>query len=64
MRDKAVLKTTSGTRRCNCKTKVVTRQLGPGMYQQFQTQVGVEWGACGRKGQARIDWTLVRVRWA
>jgi DnaJ family protein B protein 11 len=27
------------TRRCNCRMKMVTRQLGPGMYQQFQTQV-------------------------
>ncbi len=43
MRDKAVLKTTSGTRKCNCKTKVMTRQLGPGMFQQYQTQ---ECGTC------------------
>jgi DnaJ homolog subfamily B member 11 len=27
------------TRQCNCRMKMVTRQLGPGMYQQFQTQV-------------------------
>ncbi|GFR47089.1 hypothetical protein Agub_g8659, partial [Astrephomene gubernaculifera] len=43
VRDKSVLKTTSGTRKCNCKTKIMTRQLGPGMFQQFQTQ---ECGTC------------------
>ncbi|GIL44654.1 hypothetical protein Vafri_2171 [Volvox africanus] len=43
VRDKAVLRTTSGTRKCNCKTKIMTRQLGPGMFQQFQTQ---ECGTC------------------
>ena len=29
-----------GTRKCNCKQKVVTQQIGPGMYQQYTTQVG------------------------
>ncbi|KXZ56237.1 hypothetical protein GPECTOR_1g206 [Gonium pectorale] len=43
VRDKAVIRTTSGTRKCNCKTKIMTRQLGPGMFQQFQTQ---ECGTC------------------
>ncbi|PNW80507.1 hypothetical protein CHLRE_07g320150v5 [Chlamydomonas reinhardtii] len=43
VRDKAVIKETSGTRKCNCKTKIMTRQLGPGMFQQFQTQ---ECGTC------------------
>ena len=27
-----------GKRKCNCKNKVVTRQLGPGMFQQFTQQ--------------------------
>lgn len=39
LRDKAVLKPTTGTRSCNCKQKLVTRQLGPGMFQQFSKQV-------------------------
>ncbi|KAG2486928.1 hypothetical protein HYH03_014427 [Edaphochlamys debaryana] len=43
VRDKAVIKETSGTRKCNCKMKLMTRQLGPGMFQQFQTQ---ECGTC------------------
>eukprot|EP01024_Parvocaulis_polyphysoides_P032492 TRINITY_DN29067_c1_g1_i2.p1 TRINITY_DN29067_c1_g1~~TRINITY_DN29067_c1_g1_i2.p1 ORF type:complete len:350 (+),score=57.06 TRINITY_DN29067_c1_g1_i2:142-1191(+) len=38
MRTKSVLKPTSGTRKCNCKNKVVTKQLGPGMFQQFTTK--------------------------
>ena len=27
-----------GTRKCNCRARVVTRQLGPGMYQQYTTE--------------------------
>eukprot|EP01025_Chloroclados_australasicus_P044880 TRINITY_DN4890_c0_g1_i1.p2 TRINITY_DN4890_c0_g1~~TRINITY_DN4890_c0_g1_i1.p2 ORF type:complete len:252 (-),score=29.75 TRINITY_DN4890_c0_g1_i1:412-1167(-) len=38
MRTKSVLKPTSGTRKCNCRNKVVTKQLGPGMFQQFTTK--------------------------
>jgi len=38
-RDKAVVKPASGTRKCKCKQKLVTRQLGPGMFQQYHTQV-------------------------
>eukprot|EP01024_Parvocaulis_polyphysoides_P060021 TRINITY_DN6512_c0_g1_i8.p1 TRINITY_DN6512_c0_g1~~TRINITY_DN6512_c0_g1_i8.p1 ORF type:complete len:435 (-),score=37.50 TRINITY_DN6512_c0_g1_i8:233-1537(-) len=38
MRTKSVLVPTSGTRKCNCKNKVVTKQLGPGMFQQFTTK--------------------------
>ena len=26
------------TRQCNCRMKMTTRQMGPGMYQQFQQQ--------------------------
>ena len=37
-RDKAVFKPTKGTRKCNCKTRMATRQIAPGMYQQFPTQ--------------------------
>ena len=40
MRDKPVAKPAPGKRKCNCRNKVVTRQLGPGMFQQFQQQVG------------------------
>lgn len=39
MRDRAVIKPAPGTRKCNCKQKMVTRQLGPGMFQQYATQV-------------------------
>ena len=34
-RDKDVIKPAKGTRKCNCKQRTVTRQIGPGMYQQF-----------------------------
>jgi DnaJ family protein B protein 11 len=37
-RDKPVAKPAPGVRQCNCRNKVVTRQLGPGMFQQFQQQ--------------------------
>ena len=42
-RDKPVAKPAPGKRKCNCKNKVVTRQLGPGMFQQFTQQ---ECGEC------------------
>lgn len=38
-RDKNVIKPAKGTRKCNCKNKMTTKQIGPGMFQQFQTQV-------------------------
>ena len=38
LRDKPVARPAKGTRKCNCRNKVVTRQLGPGMFQQFQQQ--------------------------
>ena len=37
-RDKNVIKPAKGKRQCNCRNKVVTRQLGPGMFQQYTTQ--------------------------
>ncbi|GFH09308.1 J domain-containing protein [Haematococcus lacustris] len=37
-RDKAVVKPASGTRECKCKQKLVTKQLGPGMFQQYHKQ--------------------------
>ncbi|GMH33871.1 hypothetical protein BSKO_01705 [Bryopsis sp. KO-2023] len=39
VRDKAVIKPASGKRKCNCRQQVVTKQLGPGMFQQFTKQV-------------------------
>ena len=39
VRDKNVIKPASGKRQCNCRNKVVTRQLGPGMFQQYTTRV-------------------------
>jgi DnaJ family protein B protein 11 len=38
-RDKSVIKPAAGTRKCNCKQKLVTRQVGPGMFQQFTQHV-------------------------
>jgi DnaJ homolog subfamily B member 11 len=37
-RDKLVTKAARGTRKCNCRQKLVTRQVGPGMYQQYTEQ--------------------------
>ncbi|KAG1680159.1 hypothetical protein FOA52_000272 [Chlamydomonas sp. UWO 241] len=37
-RVKSVIKPAPGTRDCKCRMKLVTKQLGPGMYQQFQQQ--------------------------
>ena len=30
-----MLRPAKGKRKCNCKARVMTRQLGPGMYQQY-----------------------------
>eukprot|EP00850_Spirogloea_muscicola_P000180 SM000001S04582 [mRNA] locus=s1:1038433:1041250:- [translate_table: standard] len=38
-RDKNVFKPAPGKRKCNCKNKMVTKQIGPGMFQQFAQQV-------------------------
>lgn len=38
-RVKGVYKETAGKRQCNCRLKTVTKQLGPGMFQQYQMQV-------------------------
>ena len=43
-RDKNVIKPAKGKRQCNCKNKVVTRQIGPGMFQQYTTQECEECG--------------------
>eukprot|EP00475_Leptophrys_vorax_P014081 TRINITY_DN20469_c0_g1_i1.p1 TRINITY_DN20469_c0_g1~~TRINITY_DN20469_c0_g1_i1.p1 ORF type:complete len:365 (-),score=23.73 TRINITY_DN20469_c0_g1_i1:192-1286(-) len=37
-RDKSVVKAAPGKRKCNCKARMVTRQIGPGMFQQFTQQ--------------------------
>lgn len=34
-----VMRETSGTRKCNCKQKMVTKQTGPGSFQMWQTEV-------------------------
>jgi len=34
-RDKNVIKPAPGKRECNCRNRVVTQQLGPGMFQQY-----------------------------
>ena len=39
VRDRNVVKPAPGTRKCNCKNKVVTQQLGPGMFQQYTQRV-------------------------
>ncbi|KAG6552764.1 hypothetical protein Mapa_005712 [Marchantia paleacea] len=38
-REKSVLRPASGKRKCNCKNKVMHKQIGPGMFQQYTQQV-------------------------
>lgn len=38
-RVKGVYEKTTGTRQCNCRMRTVTKQLGPGMFQQSQQRV-------------------------
>lgn len=54
-RDRNVIKPAKGKRQCNCKMKMVTKQLGPGMFQQFQTQ---ECEQCSNVKYARESETL------
>ncbi|XP_053210610.1 dnaJ homolog shv-like [Panonychus citri] len=39
VRNKVVFKQSSGTRKCNCRQEMVTRQLGPGRFQMMQQSV-------------------------
>ena len=39
VRNKVVYRPASGTRICNCRQEMVTRQLGPGRFQMLQQQV-------------------------
>ncbi|XP_013780641.2 dnaJ homolog shv-like [Limulus polyphemus] len=39
IRNKPVMKPASGTRKCNCRQEMVTRQLGPGRFQMTQQTV-------------------------
>uniref|UniRef100_A0A1B0FMT8 J domain-containing protein n=1 Tax=Glossina morsitans morsitans TaxID=37546 RepID=A0A1B0FMT8_GLOMM len=39
VRNKPVLKPASGTRKCNCRQEMVTRNLGPGRFQMIQQTV-------------------------
>lgn len=39
VRNKVVYRPASGTRKCNCRQEMVTRQLGPGRFQMMQQQV-------------------------
>lgn len=39
VRNKVVYRPASGTRKCNCRQEMVTRQLGPGRFQMLQQQV-------------------------
>ena len=39
LRSKPAYKETSGTRKCRCISKMVTRQLGPGQFQMFPEEV-------------------------
>jgi DnaJ family protein B protein 11 len=39
IRFKPVPKPASGTRKCNCRQEMTTKQLGPGQFQMFQQQV-------------------------
>ena len=37
-RDKNVVKPAKGTRKCKCRARMKTKQIGPGMFQQYQVQ--------------------------
>ncbi|MCL4124062.1 UNVERIFIED_CONTAM: hypothetical protein GTU68_059006 [Idotea baltica] len=39
VRNKPVARSASGTRKCNCRQEMVTKQLGPGRFQMTQQQV-------------------------
>lgn len=39
VRNKAIYKPSKGTRKCNCRQEMVTRQLGPGRFQMMQQSV-------------------------
>lgn len=39
VRNKAIYKPSRGTRKCNCRQEMVTRQLGPGRFQMLQQTV-------------------------
>ena len=54
-RDKHVIKPARGKRQCKCKNKVVTRQIGPGMYQQFTT---TECEECPNEKYERVTETI------
>lgn len=38
-RNKPVIKEAKGTRKCNCRQEMVTKQLGPGRFQMIQQTV-------------------------
>lgn len=40
-RNKPVMKPASGTRKCNCRQEMVTRNLGPGRFQMIQQTVSM-----------------------
>ena len=50
-----MIKPAKGKRQCNCRNKMVTRQIGPGMYQQYTTQ---ECEECGNLQYVRQAETL------
>jgi DnaJ homolog subfamily B member 11 len=41
-----VFEKTSGTRQCKCRMRTITKQLGPGMFQQMQRQVRLTCPCC------------------
>ena len=41
VRDKNIIKPAPGKRQCNCRNKMVTKQVGPGMFQQYAMQVSL-----------------------
>lgn len=38
-RNKPVIKPAHGTRQCNCRQEMITKQLGPGRFQMLQQNV-------------------------
>lgn len=53
-RVKLVVVPAAGTRKCGCRARVVTRQLGPGMYQQYTTEECDECPAVGFEPEAKV----------
>ncbi|RWS07579.1 hypothetical protein B4U79_05194, partial [Dinothrombium tinctorium] len=62
VRSKNAFRPTSGTRKCNCRAEMVTRQLGPGRYQMMQQNVCDDALTGFEMDIKHLDGHLVRVK--